>query len=373
MGLLDLQSNPCSQLNSTTFPNIWLKSDRPQGEAYRQIASSGTLLTFTSKTTGISSDGNMLNSLSPSSSYRLINFLSNGENTKLNNILIKKSNKIGLVDAYIVPALGSTSYTFSSSSTPLLPQNKIWSSDDETKLVSQTGGTIPTSILGLLLSEGVLLKKSELYDPNPTQGAQPTLIEIYKRIQAGEASSDIQVRKTTLETKNIKFFASFLAEYCFYKSRYTYMLKEFFTLFNATGTAVTISTTIKESIGATSTTKEAALTAMTNILAQLNTRMNDMLRLLNALNEYYSNILTQVSNDINSTTSAFGSNRALEDAITALRSSEQGINSNLSEADFKKEAVRYMNEKNRYGNTLLGLYAFLNLSALAILYKVYKS
>jgi hypothetical protein len=384
MGVLDfLSGDPCSRLNGTDFRDIWISSTRTQAEAYPLIANAGALITFSSKAASAGADGNMLNSLTPNSSIRLQKFLSNGANTKLVNVLLRVNNNsdgniIGLVDGYIVPSLGSTAYTYNTSSTPLLTQNKIWDSADETRITSTTGGTATTSILGKLLSEGVLLKKSELYDPNPTQGAQPTLIEIYKRIHSGETvSTEVEARKTTLESKNLRFFAAFLAEYCFYRTRYIYMLKEFFTVFNSSVTPFTLATPVKTAIIATggpaTPTQQQALTAMAVILSQLNTRMNDMLRILNALNAYYSGILTQVSSDINSTTASFGSNRGVEEAVNALRASEQGINSNMSEADFKKEAVRYMKEKNQYGNMLLGLYTFLNLSALAILYKVYKS
>jgi hypothetical protein len=57
----------------------------------------------------------------------------------------------------------------------------------------------------------------------------------------------------------------------------------------------------------------------------------------------------------------------------ALNDSADTMNSYLSERDFHNAAMEYSDSKNRYSTVLLGLYAFLNIAAVAMIVHVSRS
>jgi hypothetical protein len=61
-----------------------------------------------------------------------------------------------------------------------------------------------------------------------------------------------------------------------------------------------------------------------------------------------------------------GSNADLTEKITALSESAQDTSAYLQQQDFHQGIMEYTLEKNRYSNILLGLYAFLNIAAVAM-------
>ena len=109
-------------------------------------------------------------------------------------------------------------------------------------------------------------------------------------------------------------------------------------------------------------------------MAKLNTRMVDMKRLLNAINESYQTIFTNVQTTINSGgASIIGSNANVVAATQALSSSAESAEKYLSDAEFRKGIMDYTSEKNRYSNILLSFYAFLNIAALAAIFQLARS
>ena len=107
-------------------------------------------------------------------------------------------------------------------------------------------------------------------------------------------------------------------------------------------------------------------------MACLNTRMNDMRSILNHINNYYTSVLNDYQQRLNSM-GEIGSTNDVENKILALQQSADDAQEYLSQADFRKGVMEYNSEKNRYANVLLGLYAFLNISALAVIFHVMRS
>ena len=102
--------------------------------------------------------------------------------------------------------------------------------------------------------------------------------------------------------------------------------------------------------------------------------MVDMKRLLNAINQSYQTIFTNVQTTINSgDASIIGSNKNVVAATQALSSSAESAEKYLSDAEFRKGIMDYTSEKNRYSNILLSFYAFLNIAALAAIFQLARS
>jgi hypothetical protein len=95
--------------------------------------------------------------------------------------------------------------------------------------------------------------------------------------------------------------------------------------------------------------------------------MMDINGLLTAINLYYSNAITDISKQLEASGKTFGSQSEVEGRLVALQASAKDISKLQSEADYRKGIIDYTQEKNRYSNILLGLYAFLNIAAIGII------
>ena len=100
--------------------------------------------------------------------------------------------------------------------------------------------------------------------------------------------------------------------------------------------------------------------------------MADMKSLLTSVNTYYNGVFIDIQTNINSA-SQIGSNTKLTQTINSLQTSAKDANKYLIESDFAQEAMNYNSEKNRYSNILLGLYAFLNIAALATVFHLARN
>ena len=390
MGLLSASTteDPCSLLNSgaTGYPDLWISTTADVSK----IASGGVLKTYlsslpTTKTASI------LTNPDASSTFRLKKYLST-DGTTLDAILLKKSNSaVSIIDTYVGTNLNISNYTYSTSENIKIPDNKIWNP------VDQSEGSVsanPSSLLGLLLRDGLLLKQSEIYSTTPGQAS--TLLDLYQKKQKSNLTTAETSSLTQLENRNLKFFSAFLAEFCFYKTRYSWLLQRYFNVYKVNPTTYTTSTVkINETsveFGALfnptrgsdqnqASPKQGADTTISQSdylkclgyhLACLSTRMKDMRRLLEAINTYYNSSLTQIQERINST-DARGSNQELSSALTVFKNNQEENNKYMTEADFRKTAMEYAKQKGEYANVLLGLYAFLNVSALAMIFHIYRS
>ena len=193
-------------------------------------------------------------------------------------------------------------------------------------------------------------------------------------------------RLNVLENKNLRFFGAFMAEYCFYRKRYIWFLDQYFQIYSQSATTspatylpLTDNTVILALFGDVNSytgslvhKQIAHLSIIAYHMACLNTRMTDMLRILGKINDYYNVIYTLIYENINSRT-LIGGNAALANTVTALQTSAKNAKKYMTDTDFAKEVMTYNSEKNRYSNILLGLYAFLNISALAAIFQLARS
>jgi hypothetical protein len=400
-----LGGDPCSLLNKTDYPNLWLNTG---ADINTNIATGGNPTTFLSaisaSTLDLSKDILASGKKNPSSPFTLIQFLSGGTvarqttlpYTSLGNIILKRTDstneKLTIVDSYFA-STATGAYTYSTNSNKKLSPINLWNPSDA--LANGVISTSPVSVLGKLINHGFLLSKVELFRPsdfNPDTPPPPggeSLIYLYKIAQSGTLNlTSTQInRKGTLEARNLRFFAAWLAEYCYYRTRYEVLLRKYFTIYSQQSIGGTdtyappsVSSAIVTSIfngsgtadnkySATPISQQDYLKALAYQMACLNTRMTDMRLLLGKISEYYNAVYLEIQNTINSETT-IGSNTDLTNKINALNDSAIKAQKYLSERDFHQGVMEYNAEKNRYSNILLGLYAFLNISAIAIVINI---
>lgn len=389
-----LGGDPCSLLNKADYPTLWLPIT---SGIDANIATGGKTKTFLSALES-NLTKNVLATLSPSSPFTLIQFLSGGTVAKqttlpyttLGNIILQSgTTKKTIVDSYFV-GTASGEYTYSTNSSKKLLPSNLWSPSDATDGVIST---TPSSVLGKLIKDGFLLSQVELFRPsdfNPSTPPAPggeSLVYLYKIAQSGTLNlTSTQINhKATLEARNLRFFGAWLAEYCFYRTRYEVLLSKYFSVYSqqsigGTNTytppdASTISAlfngsgTAENQYSGTSVSQPDYLKGLAYQMACLNTRMTDMRLLLGKISEYYNAVYLTIQNTINDDT-IIGSNTDLTNKINALNDSAIKAQKYLSERDFHQGVMEYNAEKNRYSNILLGLYAFLNISAIAIVINI---
>jgi len=308
-------------------------------KTYKDIAS----IHLTGSTTNTSY---VLNSSGASSPYRIIKFL---DQKKLYNIALNTAplgdNALykSLIEDYVISKLGNT-YNTSGNSSPLTPANI-------------------SAIITDLKTANLLLKTTDIYDATDTTKGR-SLIGLKQLKETNIITASQQTILTELESRNLKFFSAFLVEYWFYSCRYRILLKEFFRVYILDSNGNTFSMLTNSNL-----TKQSYLNLLAEFLAQLNMRMSDMIRIVNAINSDYSTMITIIKTTLNSGTGTTpGSNAGLTQKFNELQQSYIKSDEYLSEKDFSKEVMEYNSEKNRHSNILLGLYAFLNIAALATVF-----
>ena len=266
---------------------------------------------------------------------------------------------------------GETAYTFPTTGEALVSSANIYDGGD---FDTGTGAlkSNPASIVGNLMKDGLLLTKSQIYNAETGPNAN-SLFQFYSNKEK-KISTPQDGQRLTLEATNYRFFSAFFIEYCYYKSRYNVLLAEYFTVYKLgqTGTnayvAPVAATPVHTALGLSGTVTQAShLTAIATLMAQINTRLVDMNRILNAINTYYAGVFTALQDSLTGNSDTVGSTMAVTKAIITLNDSSAQANQYLKDEDYRKGIMDYTSEKNRYANILLGFYAFLNLSALAVI------
>uniref|UniRef100_A0A6C0KLX7 Uncharacterized protein n=1 Tax=viral metagenome TaxID=1070528 RepID=A0A6C0KLX7_9ZZZZ len=432
--LQDTLGDPCSLLNTASYPSLWISdknasSTNSDATVFPLIASRGLPVTYLSailggmNTTGGTST--MLKTLEPNSESSLVQFLSGGgitsianggaDFTQFQNIVLYQMSSAPtktaatpltqsvpvpetIVDTYIVTALGKK-YTYSTTDMPIMQPTDFWAPSD----ITPEGGivTSPKSLLGMLLGKGYLLQQKELFNPSeftpnaplPPPGTE-SLVYLYQLSQKpGYTLTKEQANRVmVLEAKNLRFFGAFLAEYCYYRTRYEWLLQKYFAVYKqqskpgsssayippVAGSPVFTSLFNGQGTGDNQYTSSTALSqtdylkGITYHLACLNTRMTDLRMLLGTISNYYENVLNQIQMTVNSQDMP-GSNKDLVNKIIALNESADKAQDYMTERDFHQGIMEYNAEKNRYSNILLGLYAFLNISAVAVILQLSRS
>jgi hypothetical protein len=403
-----LGADPCSLLNTTTFPKLWISDTNAANTSsdttiFPLIATSGTPISYLSALAN-SNTGTILSSgsINPNSQFSLLQFLSGGGITSvanggadfslLKNVVLSQGSKPEtIVDSYIVQAMRKN-YTFSTTENPILKPTDFWNPSDATP----TGSIVsaPSSLLGMLLAKGYLLQQIELFNPSeftpnapPPASGTESLIYLYQlSLKPGYTLTTQQAaRILTLEAKNLRFFGAFLAEYCYYRTRYEWLLQKYFyvyttpvdtyspigagspvfAIFNGQGAG-------DNQYSATPLAQSEYLKGIAYQMACLNTRMIDLRYLLGQISGYYTGVLGQIQQTVNNSTLP-GSNTDLTKKILALNTSAEQAQKYMTETEFQQGAMEYNSEKNRYANVLLSLYAFLNIAAVAMIVQLSRS
>jgi hypothetical protein len=234
-------------------------------------------------------------------------------------------------------------------------------------------------IIQNIIKDGNLINDAQLYMPSDFQTAPSdktaSLIYLYQQ-SSQKALTPAQVQqKNTIEAINLNFFGEVMAEFCYYKRRYLFLLKKYFDVarydtYAPGGPDVGI-----ESIGGSQATSNQNLptkqtlnmTKITYYMECISSRLADLNELLKAINIHYTTFLANTSKNLADGGKTFTNQENIESKLISLKSSSSNINTLQSEADYRKSIVQYTEEKNRYSNILLGLYAFLNIAAISII------
>lgn len=362
---------PCAILNTDAFPNLYIKSTSTDA-SIPLIASAGIPVSFlqTIDTNAVKTNmgatvllSSKLDAKSPQS---LVKFLSGVEYNTMSNVLLYKLTGTStktyetIVDSYIDGKIVSG---YASNYTTKL-------SDDTIKEVVES-----------LKTAGYLLKDEELWSESApvVQAGTENLITLLKADKEGTLTTEQKTRITLLEAKNQRFFGAFLVEYCFYRTRYEWLLKKYFDIYTMSsylppsaaivGKLFTGQGTGDSQYAGNSAniTQEDYLKGVTYQLACLNKKMSDMRRILGAINTNYSRLLGYLKNNLGNP-KLIGSNGELKKKLIALETSSKKAREYVSAMDYSKGVMEYTSEKNRFSNILLGTYVFLNISALSIIF-----
>jgi hypothetical protein len=374
MALDALGNDPCSKLNVTSYPDLWIQTNASESDTYARIARNGASLSMKHMLKG-GLTGDVLARREPSSSYRVIQFLSGGgiagsSYGSLGSVVLGSSNAPEtIVDSYFIETKPNYATSYGS----------MLSKGDLSKTLQQ------------LQNKGYLLKESDLYIPaqlgnlsTPPAISSQSLIYLYRAEQTTPLSADQTKRKSTLEATNLRFFGAFLAEYCFYRTRYQWLLQKYFDTYKQSTTSFTppvrgspayslfqtgSGSGENQAANLSAITQSEVLKAMAYQMAILNTRMTDLRNLLSVVNDEYTRIFQLVQQNINDE-KLVGSNSDLTKTVKALQDSAKEAKQYMNESQFAQRAMEYTQEKNRHANILLGLYAVLNIAALAMIYKL---
>jgi hypothetical protein len=247
-----------------------------------------------------------------------------------------------------------------------------------------------TSIINALIADGNLISQSQMYNPadftTPPSNETASLIYLYQTMSQQNLTSSQQSQLEALQAININFFGEALAEYCYYKRMYMYLLNQYFLVYNYTaytssgapdagisaigGVTATSTADIVAAIPNTNpsqTKKGNNLTRIAYYLAALNSRMMDINGLFDAINTYYSTTLNTIVKQLEASGTTFGSQKEVQARLVALKDSSTNIGKLKSEASYRQGIIDYTNEKNRYANIMLGFYAFLNIAAIGVI------
>jgi hypothetical protein len=200
-----------------------------------------------------------------------------------------------------------------------------------------------SAIISDLKSKKIILSSSD-YDK---------LIQIYQDEAKGNATS--QGERAELEGRNSKFLKHLNYEYCFYYRLYTLLLNKFFTILQ------------------TSTLPAAQQFTETTINITGITSKDILIQKIQALNAKLTKI-TQVVNAIAADAQSMwqAKKSLLADSNTSLKTSIDRLNASsqvasINSLETQRKAIEYTREKNTSVNMTLAIYAFLNISALAII------
>ena len=146
-------------------------------------------------------------------------------------------------------------------------------------------------------------------------------------------------------------------EYCFYQQRYKWALTQVLT--SAANNQVSQNTNYNEQ--------------KTNVIA-LNAKLNQILQVLKALTNNRLNTLNDPGSGYYSTDAGVN---LLNNQVTSLRNEldrdSKALKDKSLEINVQSAMIDYSLEKNASSRNLLGIYGFMNIVAIGLLYYIYRS
>jgi len=250
-----------------------------------------------------------------------------------------------------------------------------------------------TTIAGNIINAGDLCSSNSIYNTNVYTDSSSisslsltTLYQTLGRSNLNPADkAAIQSQIDMLQNKNKMFYSFFVYEYCYYNTMYTSLLDQYFKEYSSPNGFTRFPniaflkdsadlSAVNDYIQGTSTAVQGAnqssrLDAIVITLARVNSRLTDMRNLLNTLQNYYSTSLQNLQKTLNSN-GIYGSDADAEAKVTSLISQSVKVENIKDESTFRQGIVEYTREKNRYSNILLGIYAFLNIAIIAVIFNI---
>lgn len=191
--------------------------------------------------------------------------------------------------------------------------------------------------------------------------------------QPPTATPSSPTEQSNLESKNRNFFTHLQNEYRFYNCRFIRIYNLYIQVYNATTdaqvTTLMSASNIPQQFRAVGSTNFQANT-LRNIASNGLKPLNDKLRRLSEISAAVHNDAIAILAQFRSQNSTINSD--LNTAITALNTSS-AVNTDIQKLETTRRAIEYTTEKNRYSNLYLGIYAFLNISAIAIILHIASS
>lgn len=150
------------------------------------------------------------------------------------------------------------------------------------------------------------------------------------------------------------FVANLKAEYCYYDGRYRYALQQLIK-------------GLQQGYTDSNTTNQQSIQNHLKLTQGLNRTLNDMTQIVNQITQQRRQETKDQSTSINSLNQELVSRGNQLGAQNDILQKEQGA------ANLYKEMVKFTREKANYTNNMLALYSFLNITALGLLFYIYRS
>ena len=159
-------------------------------------------------------------------------------------------------------------------------------------------------------------------------------------------------------TKDMAFVDGAKSEYCYYNERYAWTINQLFgALVGPKGQAFMTVTSAQQAI----------INKYLNASVELNQKLNDITKVVKGVSTMRTKNVQALGGDITTL------NAQLERTEQNLAKHNEILSKGKDTSVLYKEMEKYSKEKNKYTNNMLMLYSFLNITALGLLFYVYRS
>lgn len=205
------------------------------------------------------------------------------------------------------------------------------------------------------LTEGSL---GSLYDSLVSAGKLVSLEQYKKRLQT-ITQKDKEAQKATLESLGLtekRTMDGLQTEFCYVYVRYKFALEDLFDTMSRTSAGMALTPA-----------QRTSLQAKLDAAKTLNTKLNDLIQLVNYIAKQRAAEMREQNSDINSL------NGDINSVYGSLAKANELLKKEDALTDLRKRMVEFTEEKNRSASNLLSLYGFLNLVALGLLFYIARS